>query len=306
MCINEEKRINTNKLLLNNKLNAMKKILIIVALCWSHIASAAYSQTIKEVSLPAVSISLINVSGIQGNYTFAKSNDDSVHIKVLAECKDMKAFSEFAAKYTVNVDEKGGKLSISTQKYSTSLGMLFYEIILPEKMRMELILEEGNVSIKEMEVNMKISQLEGNLFTDNISGVFDLASKKSSITLNTKNILATINSGSSALNFSAKKGKAKINSASGDVTINITNDVEIEAAKKSDDLTIILPTDYSGKMEISSDKKPIHLNFSEIQLTGTLTSQLIKCTAGKGGNMLQVTSNSAQITVGNSTTMVGK
>jgi hypothetical protein len=118
--------------------------------------------------------------------------------------------------------------------------------------------------------------------------------------------LPTINSGSSTLNFSAKKGKAKINSASGDVTINITNDVEVEADKKSDDLTIILPSDYSGKMEISSDKKPIRLNFSEIQLTGTLTSQLIKCTAGKGGNMLQVTSNGAQIIVGNSTTMVGK
>jgi hypothetical protein len=42
----------------------------------------------------------------------------------------------------------------------------------PEKMRMELMIEEGNISIKEMEVNMKISQPEGNLFTDNISGVF--------------------------------------------------------------------------------------------------------------------------------------
>lgn len=282
----------------------MKNILFTIMCCAVQLTStAAFTQVFKEKSYPASSINAIQITGIIGNYTFSKSENDSVQIKVVTECKDMKSYSEFAAKYTVNIDETGGKLNINTPKYSTSLGMLFYEVRIPERLLITLNLEEGNVSIKEMHVNMKITQQEGNLFTDNISGNFDLTARKLNITLRAQDITTTLFTGNSTLNFNARKGKAIIQSSSGDIVLRITNEVEIQADKKSDDLKIIVPDQYNGKIDISSDKRPIRLDFSEVTLNGTVSTQQVKCIAGQGGQSLRVTSQNAQVIIGNSVTL---
>lgn len=277
----------------------MKQLILFTGLYFLSLAAFSFSKIVKEESFHISTIKNITTNSSGGNYTISKYSGDSILVRVSLECKDFEAYNNFMMKYVVSLTNTSGSLTMRTDKIPTTAGTLTYEIYLPSDVQMEINSEKSNVSIKDIKLNLKLTVIEGVLFTDNISGILNVASEKMDMDINGTNLTASIDTKNSKVRYSGKGGTLTLKNSAGKNKIVIIENMGLNIQSISGDIDLQLPKIADCNLQVSSMKKPIVMNLEDILLKGTLTPNAIKVIVGKGGKEQIINSQTGDIFICN-------
>jgi hypothetical protein len=204
----------------------------------------------------------IKMKFVSGNCTVTNSKDELIHVKVIYNVSPSESFIP-------KIKESTNSLELDEEFHNSSSGDINWTLSVPSDVSISYSSASGNINIKNLKCDLKVSVASGDVNIDNSEGNYKISTASGNITSNNSKGSFKFSTASGNVNVENSTGAFKLSTASGNVDgKNITLDEKSAFNSASGNVYVKLSSSPKYNLTLSSASGNSVLDFNGNPMSG--------------------------------------